>query len=104
MHQICPFCKKLVSEEHTKCPYCDNELPYSDDDLTSEVKKNPLTKKEAAAYATGFLLLLFAGLHGREFSNFNEVMNGVIIIVAATGVTLFCIYIRNRGGVGFPKF
>jgi len=104
MQQICPSCKRLVSEEYTVCPYCNGDLHYSDDDLTSKVRQRPMTRKEAVAYAAGYLLLLFAGLHGRSFSNPGEMLEGLVIFVAATSVTIFCVYIRNRGGVGFPNF
>lgn len=55
-----------------------------------------MTRKEAVAYAAGYLLLLFAGLHGKSFSSISEVMDGIIIFVAATAVTLFCVHIRFR--------
>ncbi len=39
MHQICPHCKKIVTEEHTRCPYCGSLLTF-------EIKKKRLTQKE----------------------------------------------------------
>ena len=28
MHQICPFCKKQISDKDTLCPHCNNLLIY----------------------------------------------------------------------------
>ncbi len=88
MHQICPFCKKLVSEEHTKCLYCGNLLTF-------EVKKKRLTKKEVIFYVIGFLLLFITIFYNRDLTNFSEIREGLIILVLITGFAVFFGRIRN---------
>ena len=88
MRRICPFCKKLVSEEHTRCPYCGNLLTF-------EVKQKRLTQKEVIFYVIGFLLLFIGIFYNRDLTNFNEIREGIIILVLMTGFAVFFGHLRK---------
>ena len=114
MVQICPSCKKIVSDEDTVCPYCNNVLtsenkicPFckkqiTDDDtvcpfcnnlLIYEYPKQITAERNKVLFPTGIMLLFAAILYMIFQSRFNAFMHGLFYIAWLTGFVIFCIYI-----------
>ena len=118
MHQICPFCKKLVTEEDTICPYCNNLLtsenktcPFckkqiSDEDtlcphcnnlLIYEYPKQVAAKRNKVLFPLGFLLLFSIGFYSfldwRGLIQPNRVIGGIFMIFWLIGLVFYGAYI-----------
>ncbi len=55
-NKICPFCKNEINSDDTVCPHCNNLLIY-------EYPKQVAAKRNAVLFPLGFLLLFSAALY-----------------------------------------
>ena len=53
--------------------------------------------KEKIAYALGFVIVIYGAFVGRDFTNFDDVMEGVLMILLFIGLFLVFVYINKRG-------
>ena len=114
MVQICPSCKKLVSDEDTTCPYCNNLLtsenlfcpfckkqitdedtvcPHCDNLLIHEYPKQITAERNNVLFPTGFMLLFAAVIYAIFQSRLNGLMHGLFYIAWLTGFVIFCVYL-----------
>jgi predicted amidophosphoribosyltransferase len=63
---ICPFCKNEISSEDTVCPHCDNLLIY-------EYPKQVTAKRNMVLFPLGFLLLFSMAVYW--FLNWREIIS-----------------------------
>ena len=86
MVQICPSCKKQVSDEDAVCPHCGDLLIY-------EYPKQVAAQRNRVLFPVG-LVLLFAAVFYEIFqSRFNDVMHGIFYVAWLTGFAIFCVYV-----------
>ena len=118
MYQICPFCKKLVSDEDTICPHCNNVLisenetcpfckkqitnedtvcPHCDNLLIYEYPKQVAAKRNKVLFPLGFLLLFsmigYSILIWRGLVQPNGVLGGFFVIFWLVGLVFYGAYI-----------
>ena len=55
-----------------------------------------MTLKEKIAYALGFIILLVGSFAGRDFSNSNDVLEGVLMVVLFVGIFLVMTYLNKQ--------
>jgi len=55
-----------------------------------------MTLKEKIAYALGLIILLIGAFAGRDFSNSNDVLEGVLMVVLFVGIFLFMTYLNKQ--------
>ena len=55
-----------------------------------------MTLKEKIAYALGLIILLVGAFAGRDFSNSNDVQEGVMMIVLFVGIFLVMTYLNKQ--------
>jgi len=84
--KVCPFCKKQITDDDTVCPYCGNLLIYG-------YPKQITAERNRVLFPTGFMLLFAAILYSMFQSRFNGLMHGLFIIAWLAGFVIFCIYI-----------
>jgi len=53
--------------------------------------------KEKIAYALGFIIVFYGAFVGRDFTNFDDVVEGVLMIVLFVGLFLVFVYTNKRG-------
>lgn len=114
MVQICPYCRKIVSDEDTVCPHCNNLLtsenkicpfckkqitsedtvcPYCNNLLINEYPIQIMAERNRVLFPTGLLLLFAAALYAVFQSKFNDLMHGIFYVAWITGFVVFCVYI-----------
>ena len=57
---------------------------------------------EKAMYFLGFLLFLFGAFYGRDITDQQELIDGIIILIGFMGIVVLAVYVSRRGGVGYP--
>ena len=116
MPQICPQCKRLIPDEDTLCPHCNNPLtsenetcPYckqqiSSQDticpncnklLTGEYPKQVTAKRNRVLFPLGALLLLSAGVYlylSWVGIPLNRVIVGIFMVMWLIGFVLYGAY------------
>ena len=55
-----------------------------------------MTLKEKIAYAMGLIILLVGAFAGRDFSNSNDVLEGVLMIALFVGIFLVMTYLNKQ--------
>ena len=55
-----------------------------------------MTLKEKIAYALGLIILLVGAFAGRDFSNSNDVLEGVLMIALFVGIFLVMTYLNKQ--------
>ncbi|MBD3173352.1 hypothetical protein GF326_12880 [Candidatus Bathyarchaeota archaeon] len=61
-----------------------------------------MENREKAMYILGFLLFLFAAFFGRDISDQQELVEGIIILIGFMGIAVLAVYVSRRGGIGYP--
>jgi RNA polymerase subunit RPABC4/transcription elongation factor Spt4 len=85
-NKTCPFCKNQITDEDTVCPHCNSLLIYEhQDSLTAE--------RNRVLFPTGFILLFAAIFYVMFQSRFNAFMHGLFYVAWLTGFVIFCVYI-----------
>lgn len=64
--------------------------------------KRELTRQEKWMYIMGYIVLAITAFWGRDFTNMDEMINGVIIFGMFTAFSIFWFYFSERGGLGYP--
>jgi len=88
MVQICPKCKKQISDEDAICPHCEHLLIY-------EYQKQIVSQRNKLLIPLGIFLLFAAFLYDRYQSFLTGVMHGVFMLGWIVGFAIFVIYLHN---------
>lgn len=47
-------------------------------------------------------MFLFAAFYGRDITDQQELIEGIIILIGFMGIVVLAVYVSRRGGVGYP--
>ncbi len=47
-------------------------------------------------------MFLFAAFYGRDITDQQELIEGIIILIGFMGIVVLAVYVSSRGGVGYP--
>lgn len=96
MVQVCPFCKRSVSEEDAVCPHCGNNVSIENNWIT---EKKQYYKRQNKVYVLGFSLLISAVIYWllqwRGIFSPNWVTGGLFAAVWVAGFLIYCVYMRK---------
>jgi predicted nucleic acid-binding Zn ribbon protein len=88
-NMVCPFCRKPIKEEDTVCPHCNQLLIY-------EYPKQVAGKRNLVLFPLGSLLLIsmtfFAVLYWRGV-RLNWIATGLFLMIWLVGFVLYGAYI-----------
>ncbi len=94
MYQICPKCRQPVAVEDTVCPRCDTEIePF--DSLKNR-------RRDTIYNIIGVMLLAVTAFFERDLTNDEDMVQGAIVFSALMMGSVVWLYIRGRGGTGYP--
>jgi RNA polymerase subunit RPABC4/transcription elongation factor Spt4 len=89
-NKICPFCKKQISDKDTACPHCNNLLIY-------EYPNQVTAKRNAVLFPLGFLLLFSMAIYWfliwRGMVNPNGIIGILFAVFWLIGLVLYGAYI-----------
>jgi hypothetical protein len=63
-----------------------------------------MNRKEQVAYGLGFIIVFIGAFSGRDFSNSNDVLEGVLMVALFLGVFLVLRYMNRRNLGDFEPY